>query len=167
MLIDGRILIMRGDMPLQLAQQLIHGVSLCTWLRQPDQPDVKLGREALTLGGAVAWGLVQQQHHRASRIRLAQETEEGLEMLLRHVRATQHDAMPRAEVDGTKQDAFRVLPRNRDMGLFAPQSPGTTQDGKEAQHCLILPEKDGVGWQLPETADYRSFFCARCGAFSS
>jgi hypothetical protein len=91
-----------------------------------------LGREDLTLGGAVAWRLVQQQRHLASRIRLAQETEERLEMRLLHVRATQHDPMPRAEVDGPKQDAFRVPPRNSDMGLFAPQSPGTTQDGKEA-----------------------------------
>ena len=75
--------------------------------------------------------------------------------------------MPRAEVDGTKQDTFRVPPRNSNMGLFALQSPGTTQDGKEAQYCLILTEEEGVGWKLPETADYRPFFCARCGAFSS
>jgi len=88
-------------------------------------------------------------------------------MRLLHVRATSHDPMPRAEVDGTKQDAFRVLPRHRDMGLFALQSPGTTQDRKEAQHCFILTEEYGVRWQLPETADYRPFFCARCGAFSS
>jgi hypothetical protein len=53
------------------------------------------------------------------------------------------------------------------MRLFALQSPGTTQDGKEAQHCLILPEEHGVGWELPELADYCPFFCARCGAFSS
>jgi hypothetical protein len=53
------------------------------------------------------------------------------------------------------------------MGLLAPQSPGTTQDGKEAEDCFILTEEDGIGWQLPETADYRPFFCARCGAFSS
>ena len=88
-------------------------------------------------------------------------------MRLLHGRATQHNPMPRAEVDGPKQDAFRVLPRNSDMGLFTPQSPGTTQDGKEAEHCLILAEEDGVGWQLPEATDYRPFFCARCGAFSS
>lgn len=75
--------------------------------------------------------------------------------------------MPGAEVDGTKQDAFRVTPRKRDMGLFALQSPRTTQDGKEAQHRLILTEEPGVGWKLPEPADYRPFFCARCGAFSS
>jgi hypothetical protein len=75
--------------------------------------------------------------------------------------------MPGAEVDGTKQDAFRVTPRNRDMGLFALQSPRTTQDGKEAQHRLILTEEHGVGWELPEPADYHPFFCARCGAFSS
>jgi hypothetical protein len=24
-----------------------------------------------------------------------------------------------------------------------------------------------VGWELPQPADYRPFFCARCGAFSS
>jgi hypothetical protein len=53
------------------------------------------------------------------------------------------------------------------MGLFASQSPRTTQDGKEAQHRLILTEQHGMGRQLPETADYRPFFCARCGAFSS
>ena len=75
--------------------------------------------------------------------------------------------MPGAEVDGTKQDAFRVTSRNRDMGLFASQSPRTTQDGKEAQPRLILTEEHGVGWELPEPADYRPFFCARCGAFSS
>lgn len=75
--------------------------------------------------------------------------------------------MPGAEVDGTKQDAFRVTPRHRDMGLFAWQSPRTTQDGQEAQHRLILTEEPGVGWELPEPADYRPFFGARCGAFSS
>ncbi len=111
--------------------------------------------------------LVQQQRNPASRIRLTQETEEGLKVRLLHVRATQDDSMPCAEVDGTKQDAFRVTPRNRDMGLFTSQSPRTTQDGKEAQHRLILTEEHGVGWELPEPVDYRSFFCARCGAFSS
>jgi hypothetical protein len=88
-------------------------------------------------------------------------------MRLLHVRTTQDDPMPRAKVDGTKQDAFRVPPRNRDLSLSAPQSPGTTQDGKEVQHGLILTEENGVGWQLPETADSCPFFCARCGAFSS
>ena len=111
--------------------------------------------------------LVQQQRNPASRIRLTQETEEGLKVRLLHVRATQDDSMPCAEVDGTKQDAFRVTPRNRDMRLFALKSPRTTQDGKEAQHRLILTEEHGVGWELPEPVDYRSFFCARCGAFSS
>jgi hypothetical protein len=67
----------------------------------------------------VARRLVQQQRYPASRIRLAQETEERLEMRLLHVRATQHDSMPRAEVDGTKQDPFRILSRNGYMGLFA------------------------------------------------
>jgi hypothetical protein len=75
--------------------------------------------------------------------------------------------MPSTEIDGPKQDAFRVTPRNGDMRLFAPQSPGTPQDGKEAQHRLILPEEHGVSGELPEPADYRPFFCARCGAFSS
>ena len=88
-------------------------------------------------------------------------------MRLRHVRATQHDAMPCAEVDGTKQDAFRVTSCNRDMRLFALQGPGTAQDRKETQHRLILTEQHGVGWELPESADYPPFFCARCGAFSS
>jgi len=132
MLIDGRILIIRRDMPLQLAPQLIHHVSLCTLLRQPDQHYVELGREDLTLGGAVARRLIQPQRHPASRRRLAQETEARLEMRLLHGRATQHDPRPRAEVDRTKHDAFGVLPRHRDMGLFAPQSPGPTQDGQEA-----------------------------------
>jgi hypothetical protein len=53
------------------------------------------------------------------------------------------------------------------MRLFTSQSPRTTQDGKEAQHRLILTEEHGVGWELPEPAAYRAFFCARCGAFSS
>jgi hypothetical protein len=88
-------------------------------------------------------------------------------MRLLHVRTTQHHPMARAEVDGPEHDTFRVPSRNRHMGLLAPQSPGTTQDGKEAEDCFILTEEDGIGWQLPETADYRPFFCARCGAFSS
>jgi hypothetical protein len=71
--------------------------------------------------------------------------------------------MPGAEVDGTKQDACRVTPRNRDMGLFALQSPRTTQDGKEAQHRLILTEEDGVAWELPEPVDYRPFFAPGMG----
>jgi len=88
-------------------------------------------------------------------------------MGLLHVRATQHDAMPGAEVDGTKQDAFRIASRNRDTSLFAPESPGTTQNRQEAHHRFILTEQHGVGWELPQPADYRPFFCARCGAFSS
>ncbi len=88
-------------------------------------------------------------------------------MCLLHVRTTQHHPMPRAEVDGPKQDTFRVPSRNRHMGLFAQQSPGPPQDGKEAEDRFILTEEDGVGGKLPETADYRPFFCARCGAFSS
>ena len=88
-------------------------------------------------------------------------------MRLLHVGAPQEEPMPCTEVDRTKQDAFRVTPRNRDMGLFALESPGTTQDGKEAQHCLVLTEEHGMRGQLVETADYRPFFCARCGAFSS
>jgi hypothetical protein len=75
--------------------------------------------------------------------------------------------MPSTKIDGTKQDAFGVTPRNRAMRLLALQNPGTTQDGKEAQHCLILPEDHCGGWELPEPADYGPFFCARCGAFSS
>ena len=110
---------------------------------------------------------VQQQRNRAARIRLAHETEEGLEMRLLHVGATQEEPMPCAEVDRTKQDAFRVTPCNRDMSLFALESPCTTQDGKEAQHRLVLTEQHGVRGPLAETADYRPFFCARCGAFSS
>ena len=167
MLLEGRILIIRGDMPLQLTPELIHRVSLRTWLWQPDQRNVEVGSEALTLGGAMPRRLVQQQRDRAPRIRLAHETEEGLEVRLLHVRATPEDPMPGTEIDGTKQDAFGVTPRNRDMRLFALQSPGTPQDGKEAQHCLILPEEHGVGWELPEPADYCPFFCARCGAFSA
>jgi hypothetical protein len=111
--------------------------------------------------------LVQQQRNPASRIRLTQETEEGRKVRLLHVRATHDDSMPWAEVDSPQQDAFRVTPRNRDMRLFTSQSPRTTQDGKEAQHRLILTEEHGVGWELPEPAAYRAFFCARCGAFSS
>jgi len=111
--------------------------------------------------------LVQQQRNPAAWIRPEQETEEGLEMRLLHVGAPQEEPMPCTEVDRTKQDAFRVTPRHRDMGLFALESPGTTQDGKEAQHRLILTEQHGVSWELPEPADYRPFFCARCGAFSS
>jgi len=167
MLLDSRILIIRGDMPLQLAPELSHGVSLCTVLREPDQLNVESGSEALTLGGAMARCLVQQQRDWTPRIRLAHETEEGLKVHLLHVRAPQDDPMSCAEVDGTKQDAFRVTPRHGDMRLFASQSPRTTQDGKEAQHRLILPEEHGVGWELPEPADYRPFFWARCGAFSS
>lgn len=75
--------------------------------------------------------------------------------------------MPGAEVDGTTQDAFRVPPRNRAMGLFALQSPRTTHDGKEAQPRLILTEEHGVAWELPEPGDYRPFCCARYGAFAS
>jgi hypothetical protein len=75
--------------------------------------------------------------------------------------------MPSAEVDGTKQDPFRVTPCNRNMGLFAPKSPGPPQNGKQAQHRLVFTEQDGVGWELPQPADYGPFFCARCGAFSS
>jgi hypothetical protein len=126
-----------------------------------------LGSEALTRGGAMPRRLVQQQRDRAPRIRLAHETEEGLEVRSLHVRATQDDPMPGTEIDGTTQDAFGVTPRNRDMRLFALKSPRTTQDGKEAQHRLILAEEHGVGWALPESADYGPFFCARCGAFSS
>jgi hypothetical protein len=96
---------------------------------------------------------VQQQRSRAPRRRLAHETEERLEMCVLHVRATPHDARPRAEVDGTKHDALRVTPRHRAMRLCAPESPGPTQDGQEAPHRLILPEPHGVGWQLPEPAD--------------
>ena len=75
--------------------------------------------------------------------------------------------MPSPEIDGTKQDAFGVTSCNGDMRLFALQRPGPSQDRKQAQHCLILPEEDGVGGELPEPADYRPFFCARWGAFSS
>jgi hypothetical protein len=53
------------------------------------------------------------------------------------------------------------------MRLFALERPRTTQDGKEAQHRLILAEPHGVRGPLAEMADYRPFFCARCGAFSS
>ena len=66
--------------------------------------------------------------------------------------------MPGAKVDGTKQDAFRVTPRNRDMGLFALQSPRTTQDGKEAQHRLLLTKEHGVGWELPEPCGLSPLF---------
>jgi hypothetical protein len=58
--------------------------------------------------------------------------EEGLEVRLLHGRAPQDDAMPGTEIDGPKQDAFGVTPRNRDRRLFTLQSPGTTQDRKEA-----------------------------------
>jgi hypothetical protein len=125
-----------------------------------------LGSEALTLGGAMARCLVQQRY-RAPRIRLAHETEEGLERGLLHVGATQEEPMPGAEVDSTKYDTFRVASGNRDLGLFALQSPGTTQDGKEAPHRLILTAQHGVRWHRPETAHDRPFFCARWGAFSS
>ena len=158
---------MRGDMPLQLAPPLIHRVSLRTWLRQPEQHPVELGSEDRTRGGAVARRVVQPQRHPASRIRRAHETEERLEMRVLHGRTPHHDSMPRAAVDGTTHDALRVPPRHRDRGLCAPPSPGTAQDGKEAQHRLLLTEEDGVGWQLPETAASCPFFCARCGAFSS
>ena len=97
--------------------------------------------------------LVQQQRNPASRLRLPQETEEGLQVRLLHVRATQDEAMPCPEVDGTKHDAFRVPPRNRDRGLFTSQSPRTTPDGQEAQHRLSLTEEHRLGWELPEPAD--------------
>ena len=88
-------------------------------------------------------------------------------MALLHVRATQQEAMPCVEVDRTKHDPFRVASRHRAMRLCAPESPGATQDRKEAQHRFILTAQHGMGWKLPQAADYRPFFCARCGAFSS
>ena len=100
MLSKGRIWIIRGDMALELAPELLHRVSLRTLLRPPDQRNVEIGSEALTLGSAMAWGLGQQQRARTPRIRLAQQTEEGLAMRLLHVGATQHHPMPSAEVDG-------------------------------------------------------------------
>ena len=69
------------------------------------------------------------------------------------VRATSHDARPGAEVEGTKPDTCRVAPRKRDTSLCAPESPGTTQDGKEAPPRFLRTAQHGVGWQRPELAD--------------
>src|SRR5689334_800200 len=105
MLLDGRIVIMRGDRPLQLAPQLIHRLELRTLLREPDQLKVELRRERLALGGAMAWRFVQQQRNGAARIRLAHQPEEGLAMCVLQVGTTQEEPMPRAEVHRPKPDA--------------------------------------------------------------
>src|SRR5438445_12362038 len=110
MLLDGRILIIRGDMPLQLTPELIHRVSLRTWLWQPDQRNVEVGSEALTLGGAMPRRLVQQQRHPASRIRLANETEEGLEVRLLHVRATPEVRGPVRRLMAPNKTRFALPP---------------------------------------------------------
>jgi hypothetical protein len=119
---NGRILIMRGDMPLQLAPELIHRISLRTWLRQPEQRTIELGSEALPLGGALPRRLVQSQRDRAPRICLAHEIEAGLEVRWLHVRAPQEDAMPGTEMHGAKQER-RKTGKRRSTVSSSPRSP--------------------------------------------
>jgi hypothetical protein len=116
--------------------------------RKPDQPNVELGSQGLTPRGEVAWRLVQQQPNPAPRIRPAQQAEEGVEVLLPHVGATQHQPMSSAEVDGPKQDAFGIAPGDRDVCRFALQGPGSAQDGEESQYRLVFTEQHRMGWEL-------------------
>ena len=137
MLLDGRIWIIRGDRPLQLAPELIHRIELRPLLREPEALKVELRSARLALGGALAWRFIQQPRNRAARIGLAYQMEARLDMRLLQGGATPEEPMPRAEVDGPKQDPLRVTPGNGDMRRCALERPRTTQDRKEAQDRLV------------------------------
>jgi hypothetical protein len=115
----------------------------------------------------MTWRFIQPQRNRAARIRLVSQMEERLEMRLLQVGATPEEPMPRAEVDGPKQDPCRVTPCHGDMRLCTLERPRPTQDRQEAQDCLVLTEPHGVRGPLAEPTHYCPFLCTRWGACSS
>src|ERR1043166_339847 len=114
----------------------------------------------------MARGFIQQQTKRSARIRIAQKTEKGLKGLLAHIPTPKHNAMPRARVERTKQDAFGIVASNGNHRLFAPQRPRPAEHGKQAQDSLILKEPDGLWRQVLQLPHNGPFFCARWGCFS-
>lgn len=62
---------------------------------------------------------IEQQSNLSPRIRLAQESEKGLKVLLPHIRTAQDNPMPGAGVEGAEQHAFGIATGNGHDGLLA------------------------------------------------
>jgi hypothetical protein len=90
-----------------------------TLLRQPDQLNLQGRRQPLTLWGNVTRSFVKQQPNCAPGVRVAQQAEKVLKILLPHIRAAQDNSMSRARVDRPKEDSFRISSGNRDTGLLS------------------------------------------------
>ncbi len=79
---------------------------------------------------------------------MTQKAEKGLKGLLPHIQTTEPKAVPRSRVEGTKQDAFGIVPSNGHPRLFSPQGPRPAQHGKQTQEGLIFKEPHGLRRQV-------------------
>jgi hypothetical protein len=95
-----------------------------------------------------------------------QKAEKGLKGLLPQIATTEPQAVPRPRVEGTKQDAFGLVPRKGPHRLFSPQGPRPAPHWEQAQAGLIVKEPHGLRRQALQLPPTGPFFWARCGCFS-
>src|SRR5215204_3935946 len=109
---------------------------------------------------------IQQHPQWSPWITSAHTTQEGLKMLLPHVRSTRHDSVSGADVDGAEKYSFSVPAGNRNHGLLTAQRPGPSQYGEQSEDGFIFHEQHCTWRQVLQFPNNRPFFCARCGSFS-
>src|SRR5690349_5827093 len=90
----------------------------------------------------MARGFIQQQPDPAPQVRSAQEAKKVLEVLLTHIRATEHNTVTGLRVDRSEQDPFRILPADGDDRLLSPQRPSAPENWEQAQDRFIFKEQD-------------------------
>lgn len=163
--VNRGVLSVGGDELLEGTPQVVHGVEFRPLLGQQKQVNVQACGQSLGLGGGVATGLVQQQVQRAPRVARSQQSQEGLEVLLPHGGALQHDPVPGARVDGAEEHAPGILASDGDLGLLSPERPGCSQRWELAQQRLIQHEHHCSRGTLSQAANKGCFFWGRWGAF--
>src|SRR3569833_1952027 len=162
MLANAFILNIGGDVSFELSPELVHAVEFRPLLGEPDLPDVQRLGQPLTCGGGMARGLIEYQRDGAAGIRAAQQAQEVLKVLLPHARPAGCEAVASSQVEGAKEHALGVLPRDRDASLLPAQGPGSAQFGQQPEHGFVLKEPHRIGGQalqLPHNG--RLFFAPR------
>src|SRR6185503_5667630 len=101
-------------------------------------------------------------------VRLAQEAEKALEVVLPQVWSARHDSVASPWIEGAKEHAFGVLPRDRDPRLLSAQGPGSTNLRQQPEDGFVLKKPHGVGRHgLHFPHDGRLFFAPRGEPFRS
>ncbi len=143
-LFECPILNIGRDLRFELLPELIHAVEFRPLLGQPNEKDVQRLGHGLARERCVTGGLIQHQPDWTAGVRLAQEPQKPLEVLLPHVRSARRYSVASPWVEGAKEHAFGVSARDWDPSLLPTQGPGSAQLRQQPKDGFVLEEPHRV-----------------------